>query len=724
MNIPAQLQTVNSKETQIKITPPPNYDQIIQLINAIESDELEKNCSLEELEKITQYISFLAREGVLLDGSEESLSLEDDIEKLLNSEKSLYEYAFYHGSSSNDLFDSSDFYSSADTFLCKSWVQKQWKHTKKFVKKHKKAIIIGTAVVVAGAAVIVAVVAASSVAAGTAAASAAGVAGASTSSSSEKSEDKPLEKKSSSISEDIQIPMTVAEESSTLKSAIANQTASFKENILEQQFFHPIEFKDHPQELSWEEEGRALGSFFAHDSLNHLRDQISSDPKFAQEVQEMELKYFFVMPRWNNNDSMGHTEIDQMFSTDYSYLYASSSLGTDFNTLFYQAHGEAALKQGYLTQAVENLGKAIELNPSNPIPYLERGMAHFGLGEYDHFLEDYQEFSSQAQKNYPLVVTDFSLGFTKGLPRGIYDSGEGIFLFISDLVRHPIHTGEQMFEVLTFLTNLALTEQWDSLSEVLAPEVRQLIKEWNTIPSGERGELAGYAFGKYGSDIVIPGALTKVLSKGMKGALELSQVYKSLQTAEKTLLLESIAGLENGANIEKVVRSSQTTIALGEELGYSAHEMTRLKQIGQLEKVLAKSSEYIFKNSAKQESLAMHENAKTFLKPYIKKPMPEETIRGYIREAGITTFPRPKGVPENFLVKISDRGAGMEYVHPTNTQISVRVMPGKPHSPLPHQQKPYVIHKKEGKAFDKYGNFVEQKALEAHIPIEEFIYRE
>ena len=43
----------------------------------------------------------------------------------------------------------------------------------------------------------------------------------------------------------------------------------------------------------------------------------------------------------------------------------------------------------------------------------------------------------------------------------------------------------------------------------------------------------------------------------------------------------------------------------------------------------------------------------------------------------------------------------MEYVHPTNNHLRVRVMPGKPHSPFPHQQKPYVVQMKEGKALDK-----------------------
>jgi hypothetical protein len=96
-----------------------------------------------------------------------------------------------------------------------------------------------------------------------------------------------------------------------------------------------------------------------------------------------------------------------------------------------------------------------------------------------------------------------------------------------------------------------------------------------------------------------------------------------------------------------------------------------------------------------------------------------------IHQAGLPIFPRPKGIPENFRVKLSEKPGGMKYVHPNYTHESIRVMPGKPHSPNPYQQKPYVIHMKDGKALDKYGNpVVDISSPEAHIPLEEFIYRE
>lgn len=66
----------------------------------------------------------------------------------------------------------------------------------------------------------------------------------------------------------------------------------------------------------------------------------------------------------------------------------------------------------------------------------------------------------------------------------------------------------------------------------------------------------------------------------------------------------------------------------------------------------------------------------------------------------------------------------MRYVHPELSETEVRVMPGKPHSSNPCQQKPYVVYEKEGKIINKLGNIVDEESVEAHIPLEEFVYRE
>ena len=104
--------------------------------------------------------------------------------------------------------------------------------------------------------------------------------------------------------------------------------------------------------------------------------------------------------------------------------------------------------------------------------------------------------------------------------------------------------------------------------------------------------------------------------------------------------------------------------------------------------------------------------------------MPENKVRELIHESGIPTFPRPKGIPEDYIARITDRGAGMEYIHPKNSHFSIWVMPGKPHSPHSHQQKPYVIQMRDGKAYDRYGNLKPLESPEVHIPMSEFVYRD
>ena len=60
------------------------------------------------------------------------------------------------------------------------------------------------------------------------------------------------------------------------------------------------------------------------------------------------------------------------------------------------------------------------------------------------------------------------------------------------------------------------------------------------------------------------------------------------------------------------------------------------------------------------------------------------------------------------------------YVHREYEHTSIRLMFGKPHSPWPAQQKPYVVVTKDGSFYDKFGQAHTSLSPEAHIPLEEF----
>ncbi|MCI0381629.1 MAG: hypothetical protein L0207_01045 [Chlamydiae bacterium] len=466
--------------------------------------------------------------------------------------------------------------------------------------------------------------------------------------------------------------------------------------------------------MSIQENGKILGSLFAHSTFKDLENYTNQYSPFAQEIQNLGLQNRLSLPTGN-----GHQEIDRKFSTDYASSFDPGK-ETNFNALSYQMRGEMALTYGYNRQAVKDFGKAIELGPTSSLPYLQRGAAYFELGEYDKALKDYHIYVSQTPITHIFSTSDFIIGFIEGLPRGLAEGGKGILFFLSNAVIHPIRTAQTMYEAITTLSKLVYTQEWSVLGEAIAPEIHKLITHWDTLSSQEKGNQSAYALGKYGAEIITPGAVAKLIARGVKGAKELAAISKNLQAAEQTLILEAAAELGSGAKVAEVIQAGEKNAFLAKELGFTARETVELKQAGKLEGAM--NDAYAHLNPEMQASIQLFQKAENFLKPH-KGYMPEAEVRALIHQTGIRTFPKPTGIPENFRVKLSNNGAGMKYVHPENKHVSIRIMPGKPHSPFPYQQKSYVIQMKDGKAIDKFGKHISPSAPEAHIPLEEFIYR-
>ncbi len=71
-----QVQRVSNEEQRTEKDYILSYDDMLRLLDEIESGELENKCTPEELEKVKHFVAFLAKEGVLPNNSEESLSPE------------------------------------------------------------------------------------------------------------------------------------------------------------------------------------------------------------------------------------------------------------------------------------------------------------------------------------------------------------------------------------------------------------------------------------------------------------------------------------------------------------------------------------------------------------------------------------------------------------------------------------------------------------------------
>jgi hypothetical protein len=154
---------------------PNTYDKIIQMLEDLESGELEKRYSPMQLTKVNDYLAILAKEGILPNELEEKMSVEEDTYDLIYGENSVFQLTRYLENNYDYIIIPAvlNVYSGYNIVPCGK-IGRAWEETKKFVKKHKKAIIIGAVIAVVVTVVVVAVVVASSSSAVAAAAGAAG----------------------------------------------------------------------------------------------------------------------------------------------------------------------------------------------------------------------------------------------------------------------------------------------------------------------------------------------------------------------------------------------------------------------------------------------------------------------------------------------------------------------------------------------------------------------
>nr|NGX37690.1 hypothetical protein [Chlamydiota bacterium] len=83
-------QNINIEENHSLLT----YDTVMNLLDDLDSGELEERCTSEDLERINDFLIHLAQEG---DISDESSDLENDIAALLHQNDSYFEFAFTSG---------------------------------------------------------------------------------------------------------------------------------------------------------------------------------------------------------------------------------------------------------------------------------------------------------------------------------------------------------------------------------------------------------------------------------------------------------------------------------------------------------------------------------------------------------------------------------------------------------------------------------------------------
>lgn len=668
------------------------YDGFLETIDAIEDGRLENHTTPEEFEKLKDWVVTIAREGI---DAEEQFTLEKDIQELLDSGEG-FELACAHA---HDYVYVDD---HGQIITC-SWASKRWRHLKGFVKKHKKALIIGAVAIAATAAVIGYLAAAPAVAA---------AAGSATSLKSEKPRDPTYQHAQATAPSPSHSPN--ASESSSLKQILEEQKTAFKESV------HQENFLPNSSYSIWGDLGREMDATLARHNYHSLVNKITNDPKLLHDMPSLNANH-----TWNNvpvGIDLEKIHTIPIMHCKHGMCYQNLP-EYGFAAALYQASGEVAASHGMHADAVRNFTKAIDKSPTNHQLYLERGKAHFDAGNYSESIQDFHQFTARNSPMGSAALPTMTYYFTRGLLRGAAHSGSQLCVLVIDLVNHPIHTTGQMLEGLRALAQLSINAEWDGLAQALVPEARELITNWNTLSDERKSDMAGFILGKHGVDILLPGATAKAVTKGVRGAREFAVACRQLRTAEHTLALEAAAGrAQAGVNVAEILKTNKNTLNLGESLGFSTQEMAGLKQAGSLEATIAEADAAVFNSEAFLASKIHFEKAQEFLKQF-KGYMTESEAHILIRQTGTPTFPRPAGIPENYRVKLSDKGAGIRYVHPTDEQISIRVMPGKPHSHNPAQRNPYIIDSRADFCYDKLGNKVSFRDVSAHIPLAEYIYR-
>jgi|GEM_PF-1126018 len=326
------------------------YDEILVLLDEIESGKAEKKYSSKDLKRINKYLAYLAEKG-MTPGVTETTTLRSDIACLLNNHKSLSHY-------------DTCFIENLDIIAAKSWFSSGWKNTKNFTKKHKKAIIIGAVIVVATAAIVISVGTASPGAV-SAIAGAAGAGGSSI--APDQSQDTSTEPKlENNITEQVNAfketlatypllePTTAdshsleetgrllgpifAHDAPIVKATVDEHVASFREFLAEDAATQQTASSKRWDELSFGEKAREMGASFTHQALEEVSDLVKVVPELCEEIKELGTKFLpdslappsglemaNPMENYEYLATKGHEIIDKAFSTDQAHLFTAEA---------------------------------------------------------------------------------------------------------------------------------------------------------------------------------------------------------------------------------------------------------------------------------------------------------------------------------------------------------------------------------------------------------------
>lgn len=178
---------------------------------------------------------------------------------------------------------------------------------------------------------------------------------------------------------------------------------------------------------------------------------------------------------------------------------------------------------------------------------MERLHAYFEIGQLSLAIEDYKTInklnspkktllsssrslnlknndSLNTVKNEPGGMIEYSVGFCSGISRGSSDSivefipttlscCRGVLHCLWSFACSPKEVTNDLiicsYELVEFLIESTPKE----CLEVVVPELKDLFLNWHRLSKYDKGDKIGYIIGKYGIDILAPGAILKGIKK-------------------------------------------------------------------------------------------------------------------------------------------------------------------------------------------------------------------
>ncbi len=218
----------------------------------------------------------------------------------------------------------------------------------------------------------------------------------------------------------------------------------------------------------------------------------------------------------------------------------------------YLARGSVLNEALLYNEAIQILTESIKIYPNNTFSYIERALAYFETGQVDLAIIDIEKYHSISTRKYSSLsfhenkshlksYFEYSTGFIQGSMIGMKDSVvdiipstlsslKGISQGIWSFVCSPIDVSNELIQTSYDLVEYIKLHTTSEMLMDMAPEVKNLLLQWDKINDKDKGYQLGYIVGKYGIEIF-----------GGGGSVKLVKKYRDFKRANIVLTMDTCA---------------------------------------------------------------------------------------------------------------------------------------------------------------------------------------